>query len=304
MYPKITTQTRSREVSDGSDSAVRYLRCIHNTIDGPAYLNIRKALFFPKENSRRRAPGYRSIQGSRSPELGGDIDCIAGDAANAQSLWARAEDFWHVVGWAFNCSVRYKKRWRRWKLWLATTLDFLERDWDFCEAKSRAEGSESYETLKESLLWHYIVGNTGSPTRGARRRIVKAILATASPESLKDYPEVWHQETAGPARKKVDDQPLADVDYETGKTGDYDSDDQMQSDAVDTDEDEEEVFSANEGIHNMDDAVRSLGGMDAVNLRHRLIALVCKGHAEIGILLIQLACHHRNTSARSIYDSQ
>jgi len=278
-YPKITTRTRSREAKKGSDAALRYLQCIHTTIDGPAYPTIRKAFSFPEESTRRRAPAHRSAAASQSPELGGDVERIAGEAANAESLWAGAEDFWHLVGWTFNCSRLHRKRWARWKPWLGMMLDFLEADWDFCLKRSKNREFDSEEILQESLLWHYIVGNATSANRGARRRIVKAILATASPESLKEYPEIWEKETEGPPRKKKDEQQLGKVDFETGEMADYDSDEDMQDapDELDDGNDSDGSSSADpddSSIRNLHDATERLGGTDAVDLRQRLIALV------------------------------
>jgi hypothetical protein len=277
-YPKTTTKTHSRDVKQGSDAALRYLKCIHTTTDGPAYPTIRKAFSFSEEHSRRRGPAHRSAAASLSPEPGGDVERIAGDAANSDSLWTRAEDFWQLVGWAFNCSVLHKKRWDRWKLWLCIMLDFLEADWEFCVQSSKADGTHEEAVLQESLLWHYIVGDAGSVNRTMRRRIVKAILATASIESLKEYHEIWEQETEGPRRRKKDDKELEEVDFETGAMGDYDSDQEMQDAPEEPSEGghSEESPSPDSSLHNLDNAVDQLGGMDAINLRQRLIALVSR----------------------------
>jgi hypothetical protein len=254
---------------------------VHTTIDGPAYPAIRKAFSLPEANSRRRAPAHRATVGSQSPEDGGNIEYLAGAAANGESLWVKAEDFWHIVGWALNCSVAHKKRWDRWKLWLDTILDFLEADWDLCVQQSKHYEDGRGDAQRESLIWHYIASNS-EISRGGRRRIVKALLATATPESLKHYPEIWDKETVGPKQEKVQDKPLGEVDFETGEMADYDSDEDMP-DAAQANE-----GAASEGLpssnvdngpaRNISDAVERLGGMDAVELRQRFIALV--GHVR------------------------
>lgn len=276
VYPKITTQTSSRDAQRGSNAALRYLQCIHATLDGPAYLAIRKAFSFPEEQTRRRLHSHRSAAASVSPERGGDIERISGEAANEKCLWTRAEDFWHIIGWAFNCSVAHKKRWDRWKPWLAIMLSFLEADWEFCVKKSKHDESQQELLLQESLLYHYIIGNSDTANRGARRRIVKAILAVATPESFKDYPEVWEKETAAPRRKKADDQPLREVDFESNQMGDYDSDEDMQDVTNDTSDEENSTSAAGveSDFQTMADVVQSLGGMDAIELRQRLLAMV------------------------------
>jgi hypothetical protein len=250
---------------------------VHTTIDGPAYPTIRKAFTFPEERNRRRAPGYRSAA-SLSPEPGGDIERIAGEHANEKSLWYRADDFWHIVGWAFNCSIVHKKRWDRWKLWLATMLDFLEADWEVCMRQSKDDEESREAILQDSLLWHYIIGEESAPTnRGRRRHIVKAILATATRESLRDYPEIWEKETVELKRKKREGQPLGEVDFETGEIADYNSDEEMEDAPEETDDDdadEKSSSTSDDGIKNVHDAIEHLGGQDAIGLRQRFIALV------------------------------
>lgn len=254
---------------------MRYLRCIQTTVDGPAYPAIRKAFAFSEEKARRRGPAHRNAAGSQSPEPGGDVERIAGDVANAESLWGRAEDFWHIVGWAFNCSRVHKKRWARWKPWLGMMLDVLETDWDFCLRRSREEGAKFEATLQESLLWHYIVGSASSANRTVRRRIARAILAAASDESLKDYPEIWEKELEGPLRKAKKEKQLGQVNFEAGDLADYDNDEDMQdAPSEGSDEDGSSDDSDDGSLSDHHDAARRLGGMDAIDLRHRLIALV------------------------------
>lgn len=176
----LTDSKHRRQRIRGSDAALQYLQCILNTIEGPSYPYIRKAFSFPKERSRRRTQGHRNATRSLSPIEGDDFDQLYCKAANDNSLWYRADDFWHIVGWAFNCSVAYKKRWDRWKLWLNVMLDFLEADWDVCVKKSQYDEAGQESALQESLIWNYIGGESQSTTRTARRRIAKAIFAIAS----------------------------------------------------------------------------------------------------------------------------
>jgi hypothetical protein len=149
-------------------------------------------------------------------------------------------------------------------------LDFLEADWVSCVQKSKVEETHAEIIIQESLLWHYIVGYSGSVNRGSRRRIVKAILAAASVESLKDYPEIWDKETEAPKRER-DDKQAGGVDVETGDIAGYESDQDMQ----DTPDDNGEVAD-NESLGELHSTVEQLGGRQAIELRHRLIALVCQ----------------------------
>lgn len=289
--PKFTTKAQSQDAVKGSNAALRYLQCVRTTINGPAYSTIKKAFTFPDERNRRRAPAKRT-DASSSPEPAGDIERIAGEAANQKSLWYRADDFWHIVGWSFNCAIIHKKRWSRWKLWLANMLDFLEADWDVCVKQSKLlDGTIDTAALQQSLVWHYIIGHEGaSMNRSRRRRMVKAILATATSESLKEYPEIWDKETVELRRKKDEGQPVRDIDFETGELADYGSDEDMQDAPEDSDSESTDgivVDTSGQAARNTREAIEHLGGQDAIELRQRLIALV-------RISLLQHAHHLTN----------
>ncbi|KAE8836430.1 hypothetical protein HRS9139_04528 [Pyrenophora teres f. teres] len=274
--PKFTTKAQSRDEQNGPDAALRYLQCICTTIDGPAYPTVREAFAFPEERTRRRAPGHRAAA-IHSPGDNSDINRIVGEAANENSLWYRADDFWHIVGWAFNCSVAHKKRWSRWKLWLSNMLDFIDADWQVCVRESKTEDGSDDAALQQSLLWYYIIGDEFAPTnRGRQRRILKAILAMATSESLKEYPEIWDRETAEP-KKKSGGQRVGKVSFETGEMADYESDEEMQdvADGAD-DEDASDTPLDDDEVENIHEAVERLGGHDAIQLRHRLIAILAQ----------------------------
>ncbi|KAJ4983915.1 hypothetical protein SVAN01_10601 [Stagonosporopsis vannaccii] len=278
-------KTASVENSKGSDAALRYLLCLLQTVEAPAYPYIRQALTFPAERTRRRPLGYRNSTRSVSPDEEDDIDHLYCEAANDKSLWCKADDFWHIVGWAFNCSAAYKKRWERWKLWLTVMLDFLEADWDICTKQSQRGEAGEEAVLQQSLIWHYVVGEGRSITRATRRRMVKAIFAIASADSLKYYPEVWENETKEPQQEANKKQKLGNVDFETGQVADYDSDEEMQDNLKRVTRADERKFEATPppdlpdittGSLDMHDAIERLGGGDAIALRHRLLALLAE----------------------------
>ncbi|KAF1911461.1 hypothetical protein BDU57DRAFT_533563 [Ampelomyces quisqualis] len=278
VYPKITTKTRSKDAQRGADAALRYLRCVHNTVHGPAYSVVRQAFSFSEESSRRRDRGHHGVTASLSPKSGDDISAIAGDAAQSHSLWAKADDFWHIVGWALNCSKSHHHRWERWKLWLGMTLDFLESDWELCVGRGKEDETLQESTLKESLIWRYILGDAVSVSRGVRRRIVRAILATASAEALKDFPEIWQKESEGPKRQTREGNQAREVDFETGDMADYGSDEDMPDAHEETDDEKqvEQDSDSDDSDNNVEMAIRTLGGRQAIELRQRLIALVSR----------------------------
>lgn len=276
-------KTTSTENSKGSDAALRYLQCLLHTIEAPAYPYIRQAFTFANEHTRRRPRGYRNATRSLSPDEDDDIDHLYCELANDKSLWYRADDFWHIVGWAFNCSVAYNKRWERWKLWVTIMLEFLEADWDICVKQSKHDGIEEEAALQQSLIWHYIVEEGQTVTRTTRRRMAKAIFAIASADTLKDYSEIWDNETKEPKNRVNKEQKLGNVDFETGEVADYDSDEEMKDPPKRATRAIERKFEVtpppdlpdiNSGSLSLHDAIDRLGGRDAIALRQRLLALV------------------------------
>ena len=114
----------------------------------------------------------------------GVTETIKSDYAEAGSLWTRGGDFWAVVGWAFNCSVRYKKRWDRWRVFLEYIINVLEDDWNMASDKA--------EDKQKTILFRYM---TGSGNDHAGRRVVRSIFADGNSKSLAEFKEIWHNET-------------------------------------------------------------------------------------------------------------
>lgn len=277
VYPPITTRASSADAVKGSDAALQYLRSVQQIIRGPGLKTIRAAFTF--SDSRRRGPAALSPPNSPASARFHDPDQLNDAAANAKSLWHCAEDFWHVVGWAFNCAVIHKKRWERWKLWLDIILSFLETDWDECIKFREPESVERQTALQDTLIWQYICSQ--EPLAGnTRKRISRAIFASADPQSLKEFAQVWDKETQEPKAKDTKKH-SGHVDFETGDIGDYASDDEdtlvvKGRKTRNTTKDSHTSVPALENaiIPDYDAAVERFGGMDAVDLRQRLVALV------------------------------
>ncbi|KAF2110757.1 hypothetical protein BDV96DRAFT_603819 [Lophiotrema nucula] len=280
VYPETTTRATSHEDPKGADAATQYLRSVHTTIS-PLNDTVRSAYTFAYERPRRR--GGRA--GSNSPvEDEDDADRLYTPAANAQALWVRARDFWHVVGWAFNCSVTHKKRWERWKLWLQLMLDYLEAEWVPRVKLRREEHVDAEKVLMESLIWHYISSDDPG-NRSNRRRMVKAILAMGSAQAMIQYPEVWKDETAEPKREEVDAELKNAL---AGQLVDYGHDEDAEmvdapapsrrarasptKKSMPLEEDDEDDIT----IEDAAAAINRLGGIDAIRLRQRIIALLAQ----------------------------
>ncbi|MCJ1282765.1 hypothetical protein MMC26_002091 [Xylographa opegraphella] len=265
VHPALTTRAKTTESLEAANLAIKYLGVV-NRIVGPINANVQDAFVFfgPGTASRRGVISRRTTGGNVSPEKE-EFEAIDIELANISSLWARAEDFWHIVGWGFNCSVVHKKRWERWRMWLEYMVGVLEDDWWV-----RPPGEQG-----NSLIVKYLdpedQGNIGE------KRIIRAIFADGSSRSLGEFREVWSNETrerkadtnAGIAKKAA-----VKINIDEGEYGDY-----MQS-SEDELEDEIPVVGGMNHHLNSDsttpytDGSLLLGGSVALQLRLRLTALL------------------------------
>lgn len=203
--------------------------------------------------------------------------------ANAGSLYNNAQDFWHCVGWAFNCSVSQPARWKFWKKWLEYMLDVADKDWEERSGRDkfpleRDDGSlddgEICESRSESILMGWLAGHHG---RSANlKRIVKSLFADGSLEMLRMFPEVWENETK--ARKSESEtqnnKKRKRLDIEKNDFGDYLADENVEDLAnfsssfpttQESQEDREDTADARREV---------LGGSEAMQLRLRVMAMV------------------------------
>ncbi len=292
VHPALTTRTTSKEKESQADSALRLLRLVSQVL-GPANADFGNAFKFSrfKFGSTRGSSGtaLRNSDRRGTPENGRHLDDIKIDSKYAQveSLYSRAEDFWHIVGWAFNCSKLYPKRWERWALWLEWMTNALRNDW----RDRQEEGNVS-----TSLIWSYIVRSSGGG--GRNRRILRSIFANGGTKALNEFREIFKNELKEP--KKEDRETIkkreVDVDVEAEVYGDY-----MAKDEDEPSEDDEvngagyikrsrrdpslkrvtpkaSTSSLNsafdEGEEVGDDGPALLGGNDSLRLRLRLLQLL------------------------------
>ena len=236
---------------------------------GSVNANFHDAFAFKNSGSRRR----RTQEGE--PPSEGNLDEVKSELAMSGGLWARAEDFWHVVGWAFNCSVKHKKRWARWEIWLEFMIGVLEEGW-----KNRAveEGSDS-------LIVCYIQSGRSDSGGAHDKRVVRSVFADGTPKSLSEFKEIWKDETkerksrhlgATPARRK----PIADINIEEDNYGEYlHSSTSELEDAVEEEQEDNQTPLPETVIP---DGTTLLGGPTALQLRLRLLSLLSKVSVAIG----------------------
>ncbi|KAI9828826.1 MAG: hypothetical protein M1819_006533 [Sarea resinae] len=211
VHPTTTTRAPSGDHLQASNAALRLLR-LTNRLFGPLNANFATAFAFSSPSRNRRGGGARRNRGDEdlSPAgAGEDLDAVSTGLATTGSLWVQAEDVWQAVGWAFNCSVLYPKRWARWKLWLDFLIEVLEDDWAERERTSESillededAQQSAEEVLEESLLVKYMP--TSLSGYGGNRRIVRAIFADGSPKALNEFKEVFRNETKERAKKEPD----------------------------------------------------------------------------------------------------
>ena len=238
IHPRTTTRTNDREKWNQAHSALRLLKSV-NSLVGPINAQFHSGFAFRKFDSRSsRRSGHR-VDGSDGSDEGydnpsGDND-IKTTYARSQSLWTRAEDFWHLVGWAFNCASLpgiHASRWKYYRLLLDFLLDVLEEDW-----RIRTTGDNP--SPEESLLWEYIELSTHGHAR--ERRILRAIFADGNERPMREFRPVFTNELQQPRLENETARKLENRDHvniEQEEYGDYlgqDDDDVLDSDDNDAD---------------------------------------------------------------------
>jgi hypothetical protein len=200
---------------------------------------------------------------------------MRGIIANKGRIRGCAKDFWHIVGWAFNCSVKYPKRWKYWKVWLDFMLDVLDADWrerdrqdSLNSGASKHIGDEAESSLRKCLLVKYLAEAKGRSS--AVKRIVRSAFADGGPDSLREFPEVFQNEIKdlqahrGQKRKREDpmDQNFCYYDDEDAET------------AVDSSELTDQTPEPSQDNDDLSAIDPWLGGTESIALRQRFLALV------------------------------
>lgn len=274
VHPLHTTRATTSDLFEVSSKSLIFLRNIL-LILGPINGDLGEAYSF-KSSQSRGGRQSRRLDRDSSEDSGSDDESLGCVLANENSLWTKAQDFWHVVGWAFNCSVKYPARWKFWKLWLEHMLAVLDADWKERSRLDSLQKDNDSSMLKQCMLLKYVCGN--STRSHAVKRVVKAIFTDGSTEALRAYPEVFQNETkefkaqGGVKRKRG-----MHVDVDKEQYGDYIQDEDIEAadDTLTSSQptpplsDEEERENGRPRI-----ATSTMGGSEAIALRLRLLALL------------------------------
>lgn len=287
----MTNRARSADHVQAANDALGYL--IHlNMLVGSVNADLPAAFAFSADSASRQGR-RRGRAAQDSPASDDEHGRIRVDLANQASIWNVADDFWRVVGWAFNCSVQYPARWERWKLWLRFMLDVLEDDLEACITKAKVEENSGGQAARDiimsgSLLARYLVV-TGDGRTG-KRRVMRAILPDGSNKSIAEFGEIWKNETKEiKPSKDQEDSRRKRLNVNEGEFGDYmDLDDEgddgeqhpltnsvpsvrrsgRKASKIEESVSDEESVSAS-GPRSSD-----FGGAESILLRQRFLALV------------------------------
>lgn len=277
IHPAYTNQA-TPEYVELSSRCLTFLRNLL-VILGPINARLDEAFSFSLERTGRNLRRSRNRadleDGSSGSETEEGYDHPKGLIANQGRIRKCADDFWHMVGWAFNCSVKYPHRWRYWKVWLEYMLDVLDADW-FEREEQDLEALNSFDTklgvepiadceynlCRQSILVKYLSDAKGKS--GAMKRIVRCAFVDGSPESIKEFPEVWENET-----REVKPQSGQKRKRDTHEFGDYDQENENSLSSEMTEETPE--LSQETEDTELDPW---LGGPESITLRQRVVVLV------------------------------
>ncbi|KAM3065150.1 hypothetical protein ACMFMF_011278 [Clarireedia jacksonii] len=323
VHPLHTSHASNKERLEMGSRSISLLRSVLQDV-GPRAAHLEQAFAFPTctttmgRNTRRGRIVIESHDGESNSDEEIQGDGIKG-AVSQQGVFRRAKDFWHIVGWAFNCSVRYPKRWRYWKVLLEYLLEVLDDDWNEREAmddeehqeKRQAEllskSQENHRTnvepdlngdelfrehrmLRDSLLIRYLNGFDYKYSSAPLRRIVKAAFADGSAQSLKEFPEIFENETKEMKKKSTQKRKRDEkIDVTTDmEFGDYDEEN----------DDRDTLFETMDGSPSPDFKAKTvgtttyastIGGSDAIVLRQKVMTLLSRASFYLPDLFIPIS---------------
>ncbi|RDW66242.1 hypothetical protein BP6252_09877 [Coleophoma cylindrospora] len=277
VHPFYTSNRLPEDSPEISSGSLTFLKALLSIV-GPGNANFGAALNF----SPSALKNTRRSRFNASEDVNSDIDeereSMNNVLASRESIRNRAVDFWHAVGWAFNCSIRYPERWTYWKTWLEFMLDVLESDWAERERHDHEahalmndlQGEYEFSHLGQSLLVSYFA--EARRRSAGTRRIIKSTFANGDYEALKAFPAVFeNEERSNHKRKFAEDRGHCRLNIQD------DEDDIVASQGPAEevgDMDEEEVARAS-----------TLGGMEAVHLRQRFLGILSRASMTLPEIL-------------------
>ena len=243
IHPLHTTRADKPESLEVSARALAYLRDVLHVV-GPFNADFKTAFMFrPPARSGGlggRSGHFRSNTNADNSDVSdgeaeGGEDRLSSVLANSASVWQRGQDFWSVVGWAFNCCTLYPKRWKHWLTWLEFMIEVLQADWDERERRDaenhEARGGAPQDPPPATLRKQSIMCMYMRPENGRQlsfKHMLRAILADGGSVTSSSFREVFDKEQRGP-KKENKKRKRETLDLDNDKYGDYFDDDPMSS---------------------------------------------------------------------------
>ena len=242
---------------------------------GPARIPFVEAFEFAGlgNSSRRAGRGKRKTTDDMFGSHKADSHEVNSDLATTDALWLQVEDFWQVVGWAFNCSVMHKPRWDRWSLWLDFMITLFEDEITHWKTLRNGEsaGNQTEKPPDGSLFIQYIT--TDTLQHGRERKILNSVFADGvSGRFTSAFPEVWKDETKlrRKAKPTLGTAPVTEkIDIEADEYRDYMAD--LGSDLEDA-----ATATSAPALAVDSETTAVFGGSQAFDLRLRLLSLISK----------------------------
>ncbi|KAI1768908.1 hypothetical protein GGR53DRAFT_461988 [Hypoxylon sp. FL1150] len=219
VNPKFTTRPREEGWDEISAESLVYLRSLLARL-GPLNGHFKEAFRFTSD-SRHATPD------SSDPEFGAD-DEDRMRLYHKDSLWRQGQDFFHVVGWAFNCSVLYPNRWRHWRNWLKFMLDLLDQDLIERHKIDEESGDADSPMLRDSILAGYISQRSGR-SAGGLKCILEAMFADGSVAAGARFQEIWVKEHKERPKNNAKKRKRQVLNIDQGSFGGYLDDDSVYS---------------------------------------------------------------------------
>ncbi|KAI0883517.1 uncharacterized protein GGS22DRAFT_31894 [Annulohypoxylon maeteangense] len=273
VHPKFTTRPREEGWSEVSVESLVYLRSILSRF-GPINSGFKEAFRFINTSRHGTPDSYYSDDPGYGDDEGGDGSYAQLKREYHQDgIWRRGQDFFRVVGWAFNCSVLYPNRWRHWKHWLEFMLDILEED--LIQRKNLDEESDQTDCpmLRDSILATYIAQRSGRGAGGGLKWITEAIFADGSVAASARFQEIWQKEHKENPKSIVKKRKREMVNIDKGNFGGY-MDDESVSSSQTSEPPTPQKRRTNSGLGDPDFQALEPAYVQSIPLRQRLFSLL------------------------------
>ncbi|KAK7949587.1 hypothetical protein PG988_016226 [Apiospora saccharicola] len=275
VHPDFTNRPKEESWPETANNSLAYLRCLLKTV-GPINARFKEAFRFGA------GPSRYSHGGSPSSDCENELlEDTWGDAPMEgkyfkDSVWRRGQDFFGVVGWAFNCSQLYPNRWYYWRQWLDFMFDVIEADLlerhrlDVEADRAGARPDEDkFLLLRDSILAGFIGQQKGR--LGGLKWIMKALFADGSKGSSSVFQEMWHNEHRGISKKAINKRKRAQVNLEKGEYGAWLDDESIYSSQASEPSTPQKLLSSSgkSKLQTLEPAF-----VESIQLRQRLFAML------------------------------